>query len=75
MVETSNLVDYFRKTDKANSVLISLFDKGDNFTILAIPHYELYSGNTSKQIPFWEGLLKEMDNLVLDQKVAQTAVI
>jgi tRNA(fMet)-specific endonuclease VapC len=74
LVDTSILIDYFRKTDKSNSVLISLFDQEFDFTISAITHYEIYSGTTTGQLPFWESLLEKMNVLVFNQKVAQTAV-
>jgi predicted nucleic acid-binding protein len=53
LADTSILIDYFRKTDKENSVLISLFDEGYDFTISAITCYEIYSGTTGSQISFW----------------------
>ena len=54
LADTSILIDYFRKTDKANSVLIYLFDQGYDFTISAITHYEIYSGTTANQFQFWK---------------------
>src|SRR6478735_3414890 len=74
LADTSILIDYFRKTDKANSVLISLFDQGYDFTISAITHYEIYSGTTANQFQFWKNLLQRTKVLALDEVVAQTAV-
>jgi predicted nucleic acid-binding protein len=74
LADTSVLIDYFRKTDKSNSVLISLFDQGYDFTISAITHYEIYSGTTNTQLSFWQTLLKNVNVLVFDQNVAQSAV-
>jgi tRNA(fMet)-specific endonuclease VapC len=54
--------------------LISLFEQGYEFTISAITHYEIYSGTTSSQLLFWESFLENTNVLVLNQKVAQTAV-
>lgn len=71
---TSILIDYFRKTDKNNSVLISLFGQGYNFTISAITHYEIYSGTTANQLTFWKSLLQRTKVLALDEIVAQAAV-
>jgi len=71
---TSIHIDYFRKTDKANSRLIALFDEGYNFNISAITHYEIYSGATSIQLPFWTSLFVRTNVLALDQDVAQAAV-
>ncbi len=33
LADTSILIDYFRKTDKANSRLVALFDQGYDFSI------------------------------------------
>ncbi len=74
LADTSILIDYFRKTDKSNAVLIYLFDQGFDFTISAITHYEIYSGTTTRQLPFWQSLLQNIKVLAFDQKVAQTAV-
>lgn len=74
LADTPILIDYFRKTDKSNSVLISLFDQGYNFAISFISHYEIYSGTTSSQLPFWQNLLHHTKVLALNQSVAQTAV-
>lgn len=74
LADTSILIDYFRKTDKANSKLIALFDEGYNFNISAITHYEIYAGATLIQLPFWTRLLTRTKVLALDQNVAQAAV-
>jgi predicted nucleic acid-binding protein len=74
LVDTSILIDYFRKTDKQNSVLISLFDEGYDFTISVITYYEIYSGTTENQISFWQNLLQKTKVLFLDEIVAQVAV-
>ena len=74
LADTSILIDYFRKTDKANSRLISLFDQGYDFNISAITHYEIYSGATSVQLLFWSSLLARTKVLALDEIVAQAAV-
>ena len=73
LTDTSILID-FRKTDKGNSVLISLFDQGYEFTISAITLYEIYSGTTANQLTFWKSLLKRTNVLTLSEIVAQTAV-
>jgi len=74
LADTSILIDYFRKTDKDNSILISLFDQGYNFTISVITHYEIYSGTTSNQFSFWRNLLQRTKVLALDEVTAQAAI-
>ncbi len=74
LTDTSILIDYFRKSDKDNSVLISLFDQGYDFTISAITHYEIYSGTIANQLTFWKNLLQRTKVLAFDELVAITAV-
>ena len=74
LADTSILIDYFRKTDKSNSSLFSLFERGYDFAISAISHYEIYSGTTTAQIPFWRDLLQHTNILDFNQNVAQKAV-
>lgn len=74
LLDTSILIDYFRKSDKQNSILISLFDKGYEFSISAITHYEIYSGATELQLPFWNDLLARTTILPFDESVSQIAV-
>ena len=54
--------------------MISLFEKGYDFTISAITHYEIYSGTTTNQLSFWKQLLQRTKVLGLDEFVAQAAV-
>jgi predicted nucleic acid-binding protein len=74
LADTSILIDYFRKTDKQNSVLIHLFDQGYDFTISVISYYEIYSGTSTNQLPFWKILLQKTRVLALDEVVAQAAI-
>jgi tRNA(fMet)-specific endonuclease VapC len=74
LADTSILIDYFRKTDKANSIWIILFDQGYDFSISAITHYEIYSGATSDQLSFWESVLARTMVLPFNEMVAQAAV-
>ncbi len=74
LADTSILIDYFRKSDKSNSVLIALFDQGYDFSISAITHYEIYSGATVQQLPFWSSLLDRTKVLPFDETVSQLAI-
>lgn len=74
LADTSVLIDYFRKTDKANSKIIHLFDQGYDFNISVISYYEVYTGATSHQLPFWSNFLTRIRLLPLDKNVAQVAV-
>ena len=66
MVDTSILIDYYRKTDKANSVWIKLIREGYDFGISTITKYEIYSGASNSQLEFWNGVLQAIEVLPFD---------
>lgn len=74
MADTSILIDFFRKTDKTKSLLVSLARDGYSFCISAITEYEIYSGATSAQIPYWEEFLERVNVMPFDKLAAKTAV-
>ncbi len=74
LVDTSILIDFFRKTNKENSKLISLVRQDYTFYISAITEYEIYSGSTPGQINFWNNLLEKIQVLPFDQTVVKTSV-
>nr|MBZ1359024.1 PIN domain-containing protein [Dyadobacter fermentans] len=46
LVDTSILIDFFRKSDKANSRLMKLVTGDAHFCISAITEFEIYTGTT-----------------------------
>jgi len=74
LVDSSILIDYYRKTNKANAVWVSLIDKGYEFAISAITKYELYSGATQSQITFWDSILMAISVMPFDEGCVDTAV-
>ncbi len=74
LVDTSILIDFFRKTDKSKSQLVSLVRQGFGFNISAITEYEIYAGATNQQLIYWQELLNKTEVLPFDKYVAKTAV-
>ena len=74
MVDTSILIDYYRKTDKANSVWIKLIREGYDFGISTITKYEIYSGASNSQLEFWNGVLQAIEVLPFDEMAVNKAV-
>lgn len=74
LVDTSILIDYYRKTDKEKSAWVSLVRQGYSFAISVVTKYEIYSGATSNQLPFWNSVLQAISVIPLDEKSADTAV-
>lgn len=74
LVDTSILIDFFRKTDKPNSALISLVRRGYSYCISAVTEHEIYIGVTPAQIDFWNGFLDRTTVLPFDKLTANVAV-
>ena len=74
LVDTSILIDFFRKTDKENSVLVQLVKQGYSYCISAVTKYEIYTGTTLAQEVFWKNFLLKTDELSFDKKAAEIAV-
>lgn len=75
LADTSILIDLFRKSEKANSKFVQLALQGYQFQISAITEYEVYSGATTAQLPFWDDLLQKITVLPFDKNVVKQAVI
>lgn len=75
LADTSILIDLFRKSVKANSKFVQLALQGYQFQISAITEYEVYSGATAAQLPFWDDLLQKITVLPFDKDVVKQAVI
>ncbi len=74
LVDTSILIDLFRKTDKTNSILLSLVRQGYLYCISAVTEFEIYSGATISQNNFWENLIEKIQVIPFDQIVVKVAV-
>lgn len=74
MVDTSILIDFYRKTDKQNSVWITLVRKGYKFSISSITKYEIYSGATPSQLKFWNEVLQAITVFPFDESSVNIAV-
>ncbi len=75
LVDTSILIDYYRKTDKEKSAWIALVRQEYSFAISAITKYEIYSGATPNQLTFWDNVLQAISIIPFDEMTVDTAVI
>jgi len=75
LADTSLLIDFFRKSDKSKSKLISLIREGYTFCICVITEFEIYSGATNQQLEYWQKFLEKIDVINLDQSAVKEAVI
>jgi len=74
MVDTSILIDYYRKTDKNKTIWISLVRQGYEFAISSITKYEIYSGATKNQLQFWNDVLIAISVIPFDESSVDKAV-
>lgn len=74
IIDTSILIDYYRKTDKENSIWIKLIREGYRFAISSITKYEIYSGATPAQLDFWNKVMSNIDIIALDESCIDVAV-
>ena len=74
LVDTSILIDLFRKTDKSKSILVSLVRQDYNYCISSVTEYEIYTGATLGQVDFWDNFLQKTDVLPFDRAAAKIAV-
>lgn len=73
MVDSTILIDYFRKTDKANSKLVSHFRNYDRLYISSVTEFEVVNGATQAHLQFWDGMLARFTILDFDSKAARQA--
>ena len=74
MVDTSILIDYFRKKDKSKTRLFALSLKFENLCISSITEFEIYTGAKAAQIEFWKTMLANFIVFPFDSDAATKAV-
>jgi predicted nucleic acid-binding protein len=74
LVDTSILIDYYRKTDKEKSIWISLVRQGHSFAVSAVTKYEIYAGATANRLAFWDTVFETISVMPLDELSVDTAV-
>lgn len=72
-LDTSVLIDYFRKKNKSNSYLFKLLDTHSNFAITSITAFEILRGSTESQVSFWTELFKNFEIYEFDFESAKLA--
>jgi tRNA(fMet)-specific endonuclease VapC len=73
MVDSTILIDYFRKTDKNNSRLIKHFEHYDRLYISSVTEFEVINGASPAHIQFWDQMLSKFSILDFDSIVARQA--
>ena len=75
LLDTSVLIDYFRKQNKNKTVLFRLLLKNEDLAISVITKYELMLGSNSEQDLFWKSLFQRILIIPLDEKIIDETVL
>jgi len=73
-LDTSVLIDYFRKKNKQNTFFFQLTKKYSIFAVSVITEYEIYIGSNSEQEKFWNNFFKFLTILPVNSYVIKNAV-
>ena len=73
-LDTSVLIDFYRKKDKSQSLFFKLTEQYSIFAVSAITEYELYLGNSQEQNIFWDDFFSRVIVLPFDSKAVKHAV-
>ncbi|MEI6184266.1 MAG: type II toxin-antitoxin system VapC family toxin [Bacteroidota bacterium] len=73
MVDSTVLIDYFRKIDKDKSRLIKLSTEFNKIYISSVTEFEILNGASAIQIKFWDVILKGITVLDFNSKTARIA--
>lgn len=74
LVDTSILIDYFRKQNKEKTILYQLFSENEDLAISVITKYELMLGSSPQQDLFWIALLQKVNVISLDESIIDETV-
>ena len=74
LLDTSVMIDYFRKTDKSNSFFEKLLKLKKGFCFSVITHFEIMIGSNEKQKSVWELILDDILLIDFHTQVSNTAV-
>jgi tRNA(fMet)-specific endonuclease VapC len=74
LLDTSILIEYFRKTDKSNSLLYKLSEPDRyKFAVSSVTTFEIYVGSNEKQNQFWDDFFELIITLPFDGNTALIA--
>lgn len=73
-LDSSVLIDYFRKKKKENSFFYQLTKKYSLFAVSVISEYEIYSGSNFEQDIFWNDFFKTLNVLPFNPEVNKISI-
>ncbi len=74
LLDTSILIDFYRKSNKENSHLVKLNSTYDIIFASQITFFEIYIGSNQQQKNFWDNVFNQITVLDFDFKATSSAV-
>lgn len=74
LLDSSVLIEYFRKRDRETSFFYKRAGASNNFCISVITHFEITSGINFQQEPFWLNIFSDVINVPYNTSLNFTAV-
>lgn len=74
LLDSSVLIELFRKKDKQNTLFYALTENGGKFFISSVTYYEIGIGNRNQHFEYWERLNEYLEVIPFDKKCAVAAV-
>ena len=72
-LDTSILIDYFRKKNKETSTFYKLSELNFSFSTTSISTFEIYRGVTVLQRPFWDSLFEQVEVIPFGEEASKIA--
>jgi tRNA(fMet)-specific endonuclease VapC len=74
LVDTSILIDYYRKTNKDRTEWMRLAEQKFKFATSVIAKYEIYSGATDLQLELWDSIFADIEVIPVTEYSEDEAV-
>jgi len=73
-IDTSVLIDFYRKKNKKNSYFFELVSRNEKFAVSVITEYEIYIGSDAGKDEYWDIFFKDFISLPYDSITNKLAV-
>jgi tRNA(fMet)-specific endonuclease VapC len=74
LLDTSILIEYYRKKDKSKSTLFNLSNTYPEFAVSAVTHFEIYKGTSTDKLNFWNSFFSTISILPFTAEISAEAV-
>jgi len=74
LLDSSILIELFRKQDKAKTLFYKLSQTSDELCISSITHYEIGIGNRKSHSEYWDSLCENLRIIPFDKACSNSAI-